>query len=261
MSVPGQGVRRGAAPGDGAVALRDNIAQVIRRALPHEALSAFRRQVEEPAVVPDGHGYWERTGDGSVRLCRVERFTEVYASASALLAAAQGIAGDGFGAAAVLMKDKLNIKYHGGGGYRCHQDSQAYPAWMTPVLTVGFAVTACDTSRGGLFFAPGVDRLLPVDERGCVTVDEQRPLSFECPELEPGDAAVFSGFVPHYSGANAAAEPRMLALLTFAPRPDDIRSEGDLRDRYYRWREERIRASGTNRLSTIDDFSGTLVEF
>jgi ectoine hydroxylase-related dioxygenase (phytanoyl-CoA dioxygenase family) len=261
MSAPGQGAPQVTAARDGVAALRDNVAHVIRAAVPAAVCADFRRHVEESADVPDARGYRERTGDGSVRLCRVERFTEVYPSAGDLLDAAHLIAAAAFGAAAVLMKDKLNIKYPGGGGYRCHQDSQAYPAWMAPVLTVGFAVSACDVTRGGLFFATGVDRLLLVDDRGCVTPAEQRLLAFDCPELAVGDAVAFSGYVPHYSGANSATVPRMLALLTFAPRPHGARSDGELRDEYYRWREERIRASGANRLSTIDDFSGTLVDF
>lgn len=205
----------------------------------------------------DDRAFWEVV-DGMPRIYRVEQFTEVFSEARGLLTVATALARDVFGGSVVLMKDKLNVKWPQGGGYRCHQDSRAYPPWMGMVLTVGIALTPADEQRGGLWLADGVDRLLDSDERGCVTTAEQSGLDFTCPALTPGDAVVFSGYAPHYSGANDSDEPRSIALITFVD--GDAHAGTDVRDSYYRWRKTATEGISAQRASELDDFTGVLLD-
>jgi ectoine hydroxylase-related dioxygenase (phytanoyl-CoA dioxygenase family) len=228
--------------------------------LSEESAQAFRDQALNAGEGELGdRGHWERTADGSVRLCRIERFTEVLPGGSAILTVAAAAARARTSKDLVLMKDKLNIKWPGGGGYRCHQDRRAYPPEMYDVLTVGIALTPSDPANGGLYLADGVAGLLPADERGCVAADAMDRLSFDCPELRPGDAVIFDGDVPHYSGPNSSDGPRMLALLTFLPHSAADYPGGDPREHYYNWRRAILEAGSGPALSTISDFSGELV--
>jgi ectoine hydroxylase-related dioxygenase (phytanoyl-CoA dioxygenase family) len=205
----------------------------------------------------DGRAFWEVV-DGMSRIYRVEQFSEVFAEARGLITAATALARDAFGGSVVLMKDKLNVKWRQGGGYLCHQDSRAYPPWMGMVLTVGIALTPADEKRGGLWLAEGVDRLLESDERGCVTKAAQSELDFACPALAPGDAVAFSGYAPHYSGANSLEEPRSIALITFVD--GDAHAGTDVRNNYYRWRKSATEGLGSQRASELDDFTGVLMD-
>lgn len=206
----------------------------------------------------DDRAYWEVI-DGTPRIYRVERFTEVFPKADRLLTIATSLASGAFGGSVVLMKDKLNVKWPQGGGYRCHQDSRAYPPTMGTVVTVGIALTPADERRGGLWLAEGVDRLLDCDERGCVSAAAQSGLDFTCPAMAPGDVVLFSGYTPHYSGANSSQEPRCIALITFVE--GDARTAGDIRSGYYSWRRAVLEGLGAEqRASELDDFTGVLLD-
>lgn len=231
--------------------------QVLRTAAPAdicELLAAEVLTLRKDSI--DHRAYWEVI-DGTQRIYRVERFTEVFPEAGRLLTIATSLASDAFGGSVVLMKDKLNVKWPKGGGYRCHQDSRAYPPTMGTVVTVGIALTPADERRGGLWLAEGVDQLLDSDERGCVSAAAQSGLDFACPALAPGDAVVFSGYTPHYSGENSSNEPRSIALITFVE--GDARAADDIRSGYYHWRKSVLEDLGApQRASEIDDFTGVL---
>jgi len=215
---------------------------------------------EALAVQRDTFGdraYWEVI-DGIPRIYRIEQFTEAFSEGQRLLIIASSLASDAFGGPVVPMKDKLNVKWPHGGGYRCHQDSRAYPPWMGTVLTVGIALTSVDERHGGLWLAAGVDRLLDSDARGCVTAAAQSGLDFSCPALAPGDGVLFSGYTPHYSGENSSEVPRSLALLTFVKA--DAHAVEDVRSSYYRWRKDVLEGLGAQRASELDDFTGVLLD-
>jgi ectoine hydroxylase-related dioxygenase (phytanoyl-CoA dioxygenase family) len=231
--------------------------QVLRTAVPADICELLASEVltlQKDSI--DDRAYWEVV-DGTPRIYRVERFTEVFSKADRLLTVATSLASDAFGGSVVLMKDKLNVKWPKGGGYRCHQDSRAYPPTMGTVLTVGIALTPADERRGGLWLAEGVGRLLDSDERGCVSAVAQSGLDFTCPALAPGDAVLFSGYTPHYSGENRSQEPRSLALITFVE--GGARTASDIRSGYYQWRKEVLEGLGAEqRASELDDFTGVL---
>jgi len=199
----------------------------------------------------------ERLPGGELRLCRVERFTEVLATGPAVIPPAASVVTEKLGARAVLMKDKINIKWPGGGEYHCHQDSRAYPPDMQDVCTVGIALTPSNDVNGGLRIADGVHGLLHADENGCVAASCLACLTFQALDLAPGDAVLFDGFAPHFSGANTSAGPRSVAFLTFVPATTGAADDEALRERYYGWRAGRL-AAGGGALSTINDFTGLL---
>lgn len=230
--------------------------QVLRAVAPADICELLASEVLAVQTdTLDDRAYWEVI-DGIPRIYRIERFTEVFSEAHRLLTIASSLASEAFGGPVVPMKDKLNVKWPQGGGYLCHQDSRAYPPWMGTVLTVGIPLTSTDERRGGLWLASGVDRLLDSDARGCVSAAAQAGLDFTCPALTPGDAVLFSGYTPHYSGENSSQEPRSLALLTFVK--GDAHTVEDVRSSYYRWRKSVLEGLGAQRASEIDDFTGVL---
>ena len=113
-----------------------------------------------------------------------------------------------------------------------------------------------DRRRGASGSRPGVDELLPTDDRGVVVPDVVASLSWSPAELAPGDAVCIAGLTPHYSEANKSAAARRVLVASYAPA-----GEGYDRERYYAAREQEMdagHAPGTTqfRISTLADFEG-----
>jgi hypothetical protein len=104
--------------------------------------------------------------------------------------------------------------------------------------------------------AAGVDRLLPVDDRGVVRDEVAADLEWVPAELAPGDVVVIDGLAPHYSEANHTDGPRRVFVASYAPAHEHYG-----RDRYYAARAEAMRdgpaGRGRARISAIADFEGT----
>jgi ectoine hydroxylase-related dioxygenase (phytanoyl-CoA dioxygenase family) len=159
--------------------------------------------------------------------------------------------------AVVAFKDKLNYKQPGGGGFAPHQDVLAYPG-VDRVVSVLVAVDDCSVESGCLWVAPGVDRLLPVDDRGVIRADVVDELAWEPIELAAGETLCIDGLLPHRSDANHSASARRVLIASYAPA-----SSGYERASYYARRrevmEQAAAADGRVRISTLADFLGDSV--
>ena len=220
-----------------------------------------RRWVEEVAAWDDAGGDWlhhrELTEHGPA-LCRTENFTPFHAGLHDLLrdGAMVEIAGALLGGPAVLYKEKINYKLPGGAGYSPHQDAPAYPFIATHVSCM-VAVDDADAANGCLEVVSGAHaEVLPVDDGGCIRPDVVASLDWVAVPVRAGQTLWFHSRTPHRSGPNATAVPRRALYPTY-----NARSEGDLRDDYYREKLEQFRsgsgrADGKVQVSLIDDFQG-----
>jgi len=135
---------------------------------------------------------------------------------------------------AYLFKDKLIFKKPGLKGYDLHQDFIGWPGFPESFITVIVAIDATNHENGATEVFPQYHRqgymsprdgeyhLLPPD-----SVDESRAVILE---LEPGDIAVFGGFVPHRSGPNRSSQWRRQLYLSY----NAGRDGGEQRDSHYR---------------------------
>jgi hypothetical protein len=148
-----------------------------------------------------------------------------------------------YGEPACLFKDKLIYKPPACPGYDLHQDWIAWPDFPRSFLTVLAPLDAATREngctivyaghhqRGSLSPADGNYHPLPRQ-----LVDESRAVSLE---LQPGDVAVFGGFVPHRSEANGSPGWRRQLYLSY----NRASEGGHQRDAHYaeihRWLRQR----------------------
>jgi Phytanoyl-CoA dioxygenase (PhyH) len=231
----------------------------VRRSVvaPHD-LDALRAWTTEVEAWPVGSHRWgqyaERTATGEA-VCRTENVSACHGGIATLARGAlQDVAASALGVEVVGFKDKINYKQPGGAGFSPHQDLAAYPG-ATRVMSVLVAIDECTTTSGCIWFASGVDELLPTDDRGVVLADVVASLSWSPAELAPGDAVCIAGLTPHYSEANKSTAARRVLVASYAA-PGD----GYDRESYYSAREhEMARASARDsqfRISTLADFEG-----
>lgn len=153
-----------------------------------------------------------------------------------------------YGEQAFLFKDKLIFKPSGAKGYDLHQDYISWDEFPESFMTVIVAIDACDAASGATEVYPGYH------QQGCMTprdgmyhqlssdqVDLTKGVTLD---LQPGDAAFFSGFTPHGSSANQSGRSRRLLYLSYNAAKDG----GDLRDSHYaffhNWLQERYAEYG-----------------
>ena len=221
---------------------------------------AVRAWVEEVAAWDDDGGDWlhhrELTEHGPA-LCRTENFTPSHPGLHDLLrtGAMVGIAGALLGEPAVLYKEKINYKLPGGAGYAPHQDAPAYPFISTHVSCM-VAVDDATADNGCLEVVSGAHHeVLPTDDGGCIRADVVAALDWVTVPVRAGQTLWFHSRTPHRSGPNCTTVPRRALYPTY-----NARSEGDLRDDYYREKLEQFRrggrADGRVQVSLIDDFQG-----
>ncbi|MGH9024874.1 MAG: phytanoyl-CoA dioxygenase family protein [Acidimicrobiia bacterium] len=203
-----------------------------------------------------GH-YAEQTASGPV-ICRTENVSACSPVVSDLVEGSlREAAGGVLDEPTTAFKDKLNYKQPGGAGFRPHQDRVAYPG-VERVVSILVAIDPCTEESGCLWLAPGVDEVLPVDDRGVVRDDVAESLDWRAAPLAPGDAVLIDGLVPHYSEANSSDQPRRVLVASYAPS-----REGYSREQYYAARAETMMSESTRdgrfRISTLADFAGTEV--
>ena len=127
--------------------------------------------------------------------------------------------GELYGEQARLFKDKLIFKPPGAKGYDLHQDFIGWPTFPESFATAAVAIDPCGRDNGATEVFPGVHR------RGFLSPRDgnYHPLPASVVEgvpgvvleLEPGDVAIFGGFVPHQSAPNGSAEWRRLLYLSY----------------------------------------------
>lgn len=132
-----------------------------------------------------------------------------------------------------LLKDKLIFKPPGAKGYALHQDYIGWKEFPRSFMTVILPIDATRAENGATEVFPGYHRqgyLSPLDgdyhELSPDTID---PASGVMLEMEPGDIALFGGFTPHRSAANASGSPRRQLYLSYNAERDG----GAQRDAHY----------------------------
>lgn len=235
---------------------------VLLDTLDTDEVGALRAWVDDVAGWADGeHGvlhYREQTAAGA-QLCRSENFTPAHDALAHLLrerlAATASLL---LGEPAVLYKEKINYKLAGGAGYSPHQDAPAYPFIETHVSCM-VAVDDATVANGCLEVASGChDRVLPMDDRGCIAADVVAQLQWVPAEVRAGQTLWFHSRTPHRSGPNLSTQHRRALYPTY-----NALREGDLRDRYYRTKlAELANRDGDGRVvvSLIGDFEGRPVD-
>ena len=223
-----------------------------------DAVRASATEVESWAPGSHTWGHYAEEIDGRPAICRTENVSACVPSVAAVVEGTlRRAASEALGDDAVAFKDKINYKQPGGAGFRPHQDRVAYPG-VDRVLSILVALDACTDESGCLWMATGIDELLPTDDRGVVRDDVARDLSWSPVPLEPGDAVLLDGLVPHFSEANRSASARRVLVASYAPA-----REGYSREQYYDARDKAMeRASaddGRFRISTLADFEGVEV--
>jgi hypothetical protein len=215
--------------------------------------------VDEVASLPNQEGgvlqHFERT-DAGPRLCRSENFVPFHPALRTLLCTGSlvEVAGALLGEPAVLYKEKVNYKLPGGAGYSPHQDAPAYPMIDVHVSAM-VAVDDADASNGGLEVVSGCfDRVLPLDERGCIEASIVEQLDWQPVALRAGHTLWFHSRTPHRSGPNPSGQPRRALYPTY-----NAAREGDLRAAYYDAKRAAFAAAPAGdraRVSLTGDFEG-----
>lgn len=213
----------------------------------------------EIAGWPDEGGWMhhrELTEHGPA-LCRTENMVPYHPALSDLLRDGSLVAAAGalLGEPAVLYKDKLNYKLPGGAGYAPHQDAPAY-RFVDVHISCMLAIDDAGETNGCLEVVSGAhDRIWPVDAAGCIRADVVASMSWQPVPALAGDVLWFHSRTPHRSGANESPHSRRALYPTY-----NARSEGDLREEYYRQRAVELAAAPDNpdrvAVSLIGDFQG-----
>lgn len=231
---------------------------VVRSVVVGDELVAMKAWTTDVEAWPAGSHRWgqyeERTAQGDA-ICRTENVSACHPGFAAMARGpVAAVASAALGVEVTGFKDKINYKQPGGAGFSPHQDLAAYPG-ASSVMSILVAIDECSTTSGCIWFASGVDQLLPTDDRGVVVADVVASLPWSPAELAPGDALCISGLTPHYSEANKSSASRRVLVASYAPRRD-----GYTREQYYWARgQEMERASGQDeqfRISTLADFEG-----
>ncbi len=248
-----------AAPDAAAVEFFGHHGWVMTRTLDDEATVRLRGWVDQIMAWSDDGGwlhYREQTDTGP-RLCRTENFVPFHPGLRALLTegAMLRTASALLGEPAVLYKEKINYKAAGGAGYAPHQDAPAY-RFVESHVSCMVAVDDADGENGCLeVVSEAFDRVLPVDDRGCIRTDVVADLAWEPVPVPAGSTLWFHSRTPHRSGPNRSSRDRRALYPTY-----NAATEGDLRDAYYRQKLAEFAAAErcTDRVqvSLIEDFQG-----
>lgn len=132
-----------------------------------------------------------------------------------------------------LFKDKLIFKRPGVKGYALHQDYISWPSFPESFITVIVAIDPTGVDNGGTEVFPGYHKqgyLSPRDGEYHQLDDDAVELSAGVVlELQPGDIALFGGFVPHRSAPNCSHQWRRQLYLSY----NAGRDGGDQRTAHY----------------------------
>ena len=228
------------------------------RAVSHQA-AELQAWAGEIAAWPDDGGWMhhrELTDHGPA-LCRTENMVPYHPALRDLLCTGSLVAAAGalLGEPAVLYKDKLNYKLAGGAGYAPHQDAPAY-RFVEVHVSCMLAIDDANETNGCLeVVSRAHDRIWPLDDVGCIRADVVASLSWQPVPVRAGDVLWFHSRTPHRSGANTSPLPRRALYPTY-----NARSEGDLREDYYRQRAAELAAAPDDpdrvAVSLIGDFQG-----
>ena len=134
------------------------------------------------------------------------------------------------GEAAVLFKEKINMKMPGGDGFKAHQDAQAgWNVYSDFHITALVSIDAATTTNGCLEMAAGWhDRGLIGNEWQPLDDGEGSEIKYHSCPTQPGDVVLFDSYAPHRSAPNLTQSPRRVLYVTY-----NRRADGDHRAQYY----------------------------
>jgi hypothetical protein len=143
------------------------------------------------------------------------------------------LAGSTYDERAFLFKDKLIFKPPFALGYALHQDYISWPTFPETFCTVIVAIDPSDAENGATEVFPGYHakgligprdaKYHPLNES---QVDVTKGVLLD---LQPGDAAIFSGYTPHRSAPNRSTRSRRMLYTSYNAESDG----GEQRDRHY----------------------------
>jgi len=143
------------------------------------------------------------------------------------------LAGSVYDERAFLFKDKLIYKPPGALGYALHQDYISWESFPTSFCTIILAIDPSDASNGATEVFPGYHAKGLIGPRDGMYhplteqhVDLTKGVILD---LQPGDAAIFSGYTPHRSAPNRSTGRRRMLYLSYNAENDG----GEQRDRHY----------------------------
>ncbi len=247
-------------PTDEAVADFARTGWLLTRTLDDDGVADLRRWVDEVSGWPDDGDGWlhhrEMTDDGP-KLCRSENLVPFHEGFRRLLTegALVEVASALLGEPAVLYKEKINYKLPGGAGYAPHQDAPAY-LFVDAHVSCMVAIDDATLDNGCLEVVSGMHQeLLEMDDVGCIRADVVEQMEWAAVEVAAGQTLWFHSRTPHRSGPNHSPVARRALYPTY-----NARSEGDLREDYYREKLAafaRRSAGGEHTgVSLIGDFQG-----
>lgn len=134
------------------------------------------------------------------------------------------IAEAGLAEPATVMKEKLIFKWPGTCGFGAHRDqSYTTPKSGVPganVMTISLALDPATKASGPVEFFPGLrHRRMPAPADEPRDVDEGALLAEPSfmPIMQPGDAILFDGRIPHRSGWNRSNRCRRVYMTSYVP--------------------------------------------
>ncbi|MFO0863160.1 MAG: phytanoyl-CoA dioxygenase family protein [Gemmataceae bacterium] len=138
-----------------------------------------------------------------------------------------------YGETPALFKDKLIYKPPGCPGYGLHQDWISWPGFPRSFLTVLVPMETTHAGNGCTVVYRGYHQrgpMTPEDGTFRLLEDTQvRPEDAVALELQPGDVAIFGGFVPHRSDVNRSDRWRRQLFLSY----NRLSDGGEQRDAHY----------------------------
>ncbi|GMH80321.1 hypothetical protein TrLO_g10525 [Triparma laevis f. longispina] len=242
---------------------------IVKDALPKETVANLSRMADDIAKLPksDVHNDFPHPWlvhdekskiDGTLNICRVENYCKSNEEWGEIcFGVVRDLVSQAYREEAVLFKDKLNYKGPGGGNFLCHQDATAYATedLATRHISVMVAVDAATKENGPLQITAGRHKEgIIKNEYGVVAPEVEAEMDFVEVLTQPGDLVLFDSFLPHRSDANMSNGWRRLAYLTF-----NMKSEGDLHERYYDKKIEVMRSGDAGSISINKDFGGDVV--
>ncbi len=211
---------------------------VIKKMVSPREINELSRWIDELAQRPPEKGkmmaYYEESllSKGQKILSRIEKFADTHEGFKAFMNDGKmlGRASELLGEPAVLFKEKINFKLHGGGGFKPHQDIQ--PGWddyASYFISVLVTIDKSTVENGCLELAAGHHKRGLIGRKWePLEGKELGGITFVKYPMEPGDVAFFDCFVPHQSEPNLTGKPRRNIYLTY-----NRLSEGEAREKYF----------------------------
>ena len=197
-----------------------------------DSIDSWTRELTERPEEPGKHWvYHEKSllDPAHDLISRIENISPYHAGFAELSAVLKAPVGQLLGEAAVLFKEKINLKMPGGEGFKPHQDSQAgWEKYGEHYITAVVCIDEATLENGCLKMAAGHHERGLFREWEPLTEENMQGMEFvPCP-TKPGDVALVDSYAPHASEPNLSHKTRRLYFATY-----NRLAEGDHMAEYY----------------------------